>query len=218
MLPSEFNANRDVEYFQQLADGASVMIWMSGPDMGCFYFNRAWLDYRGRTTEQEFGNGWAEGVHPEDLERCVQHYITSFKKQIPFAMSYRLQHHTGEYRWILDRGAPHYTPDRQFLGFFGGCVETPVDDSIPRIQQLSVVARLHHLRLAVDQMRDFADRLAEKEAHKLLRRSTHAESLESKASRLSFEHRSRHHAAEQISQLAADMRTYDRIPNGVCLH
>jgi PAS domain S-box-containing protein len=199
-------AHPDVEYFQQLADGAPVMIWMSGTDMGCFYFNRAWLDYRGRTTEQEFGNGWAEGVHPEDLQRCIQHYANSFKQQLAFAMSYRLQHHSGEFRWILDRGVPHYTPSGEFLGFFGGCAETPADDSIARIQQL---------RLALDQMREFAERLAENEAHAL--RPQPPESLAANTSRLPFNPRIRHHAAEQISKLAADMRKYDRIPNGICL-
>jgi PAS domain S-box-containing protein len=201
-------AHSDVEYFQQLADGAPVMIWMSGTDMGCFYFNRAWLDYRGRTTEQEFGNGWAEGVHPEDLERCVQHYANSFKQQAAFAMSYRLQHHTGEFRWILDRGVPHYTPDGEFLGFFGGCAETPAE---------AAIARIHQLRLALDEMRVFAERVAKKEADEVDRRPVDAEALEFRTSRLSLEERSRYHAAEQISKLAADMRTYDRIPNGVCV-
>ena len=197
----------DVEYFQQLADGAPFLIWMSGPDMGCFYFNRAWLNYRGRTTEQEFGNGWAEGVHPDDLDRCVQHYVNSFKQRAAFAMSYRLQHHTGEYRWILDRGVPHYTPDGQFLGFFGGCAETPA---------VAVVARLQQLRIAVDQLRDFAERVATDHAHENLRRSVHTESVETTMRRISFERRCRDHAAKQISQLAADMRTFDRIPNGAC--
>ena len=127
-IPSGSSANPDVEHFQQLADGAPVMIWMSGTDMGCFYFNRAWLDFRGRTLADEFGNGWAEGVHPDDLERCVQHYASSFQRRAAFAMSYRLQHHTGEFRWILDRGAPHWAADGQFLGFFGGCAETPAAD------------------------------------------------------------------------------------------
>src|SRR4051812_41290539 len=107
-VPPRLSRNPDIDSFKQLADGAPVLIWMSGMDMGCFYFNRGWLDFRGRSIEQEFGNGWAEGVHPDDLDRCVQHYISSFEKRFPFAMSYRLQHHSGEYRWILDRGVPHY--------------------------------------------------------------------------------------------------------------
>ncbi len=105
------------DVFQQLADGAPVMIWMSGLDMGCFYFNRAWLDFRGRTLEQEAGNGWAEGVFPEDLERCVSHYVSCFERRMAFAMTYRLQDLRGNYQWILDRGAPHYHPDGTFLGF-----------------------------------------------------------------------------------------------------
>ena len=199
-IPRRFDQNSDVEYFQSLADGAPVMIWMSGKDMGCFYFNRAWLEYRGRTTEQEFGNGWAEGVHPEDLERCVHHYIACFERRVPFAMSYRLKHHSGAYRWILDRGAPHYSAGGEFLGFFGGCAETPADASVDRITEL---------RQALNQMRDFANRLAATEA-----KAIHHESS---SMRLELEHCIRGHAAVQIGQLAADMLAYDRIANGACL-
>lgn len=148
-LPSGSSSNPDVESFQQLADGAPVMIWMSGTDLGCFYFNRAWLDFRGRTLQQESGNGWAEGVHPEDLEPCVQHYIGSFEKRVPFAMSYRLLHHAGDYRWILDRGAPHFDADGKFLGFYGGCAETHPDSTVERIKEL---------RHSLHEMHEFAER------------------------------------------------------------
>jgi PAS domain S-box-containing protein len=202
------NANSDLEFFQQLADGAPVMIWMSGTDMGCFYFNRAWLDYRGRTTEQEFGNGWAEGVHPDDLERCVKHYVSSFERRVAFAMSYRLQHHTGEYRWILDRGAPHFTPDGEFLGFYGGCAEIATDSSIPRVKEL---------RDVLVQMREFASQLASTESQLLQQFSSPGQKLEDKAHRLTATHLSRKHAAQEIRRLADDMLTYDRIPTGACL-
>jgi PAS domain S-box-containing protein len=206
-IPSR--SNPDVEYFQQLADGAPVMIWMSGSDMGCFYFNRAWLDYRGRTLADEFGNGWAEGVHPEDLERCVQHYSSSFQRRAAFAMSYRLQHHTGEFRWILDRGAPHWAADGQFLGFFGGCAETPAEVAVKRIGEL---------RQALHEMRDFAIRVAEAEAG-ALREPVDAGShiAEGESWRSDFERRARQNAAAQIGQLASDMLTYERIPHGAVL-
>jgi PAS domain S-box-containing protein len=206
--PSGRDTNPDVEYFQQLADGAPVMIWMSGSDMGCFYFNRAWLNFRGRTLEDEFGNGWAEGVHPDDLERCVQHYASSFHRRASFAMSYRLLHHSGEFRWILDRGAPHWAADGQFLGFFGGCAETPAEVAVKRIAEL---------RHALNEMRVFAERIGAVEAALLRDKSGAFETPQAEAHRLQFEHRARKNAATQISQLAADMLTYDRIPNGACI-
>jgi PAS domain S-box-containing protein len=206
--PPKPGPNLDLEFFQQLADGAPVMIWLAGNDMGCFYFNRAWLDYRGRTLEQEAGHGWAEGVHPEDLERCVQHYVGSFEKRVSFAMSYRLQDFTGEYRWILDRGVPQYSADRKFLGFYGGCAEIPVDASVTRISEL---------RPALHQMQEFAERLAGTEARALSLCSDGAETLQEKTRSLILEHRARQHAAAEMGKLAADMLVYDRIPNGVCL-
>jgi PAS domain S-box-containing protein len=200
--------NADVEYFQRLADGAPVMIWMSGSDMGCFYFNRAWLEFRGRTLQEEFGNGWADGVHPEDLDRCVQHYVSSFQRRAAFAMSYRLRHHSGEYRWILDRGVPHWTADGEFLGFYGGCAETPAEAAVERIAQL---------REALQQMREFADCLASTEAHALRHDFSGGDTPEAEARRLHLERRVRQNAATQIGKLAADMLSYDRIANGACL-
>ncbi|HEX7863179.1 MAG TPA: PAS domain-containing protein [Verrucomicrobiae bacterium] len=198
----------DIEYFQHLADGAPVMIWMSGADMGCFYFNTAWLQYRGRTLSQEFGNGWAEGVHPEDLERCVQHYVSSFQQRVPFVMSYRLQHHTTEYRWILDRGSPHYTATGEFLGFFGGCAETPADSAVERIQSL---------RESLDQMSQLAARIATEARTAYADGETETVPLEIKARNLLAQHRAKESAALQFGKLAADMREHDRIPNGACL-
>jgi PAS domain S-box-containing protein len=205
--PSEISPALDLEYFQQLADGAPVMIWMSGKDMGCFYFNRAWLDYRGRTLAQEAGHGWAEGVHPEDLERCVQHYVGSFEKRASFAMSYRLQDANGEYRWILDRGVPQISVSGDFLGFYGGCAETPVEVAVERINQL---------RSALLKMQNSVEHLTAKEFHALSLFSS-AETLQEKTRSLVLEHRVRQHAAAEIGKLAADMLAYERIANGVCL-
>jgi hypothetical protein len=165
-------------------------------------------DFRGRTLEQESGNGWAEGVHPEDLERCVQHYIGSFERRVSFAMSYRLQNSRGEYQWILDRGVPQYSIDGKFLGFYGGCAETPVDGA---------VARINELRSALRKMQDSARRLAGTEAHMVSQYSNATETLNDKTRQLIGEHRARQHAAAEIGKLAADMLVHDRIANGVCL-
>lgn len=182
------------------------MIWMSGLDMGCFYFNRAWLEFRGRTVEQEFGNGWAEGVHPEDLERCVSHYVGCFERRIAFAMSYRLQDRQGDFRWILDRGAPHYLPDGTFLGFFGGCAEIEIETPVVRNAELS---------RSLVAMSAFARRLASGEAA-VGGRS--ARSLQSYARELHEQHQERlRHAVGEMEKLAADMASFGQIPRGACL-
>ena len=106
-----------------VTEATPVMIWMSGTDKLCFYFNKSWLDFVGRTLEQEMGNGWAENVHPEDFERCLQIYVQSFEARQPFEMEYRLRHHSGQYRWILDHGVPRYGPDGTFEGYVGGCLD-----------------------------------------------------------------------------------------------
>lgn len=110
-------------HFRTLANGGQVLIWTSGLDMGCDYFNEPWLRFTGRTLQQERGDGWTEGVHPEDLQRCLEVYRGAFTRREPLSMEYRLRHASGEYRWIIDQGGPRYDARGRFLGFIGHCMD-----------------------------------------------------------------------------------------------
>jgi len=109
--------------FRSLVDSAPILVWESGPDKLCTYFSKSWLQFTGRGMEQELGNGWAEGVHPDDLERCLAIYGDAFDSRRPFEMEYRLRRHDGQYRWIFDRGAPAFDAKNVFLGYIGSCID-----------------------------------------------------------------------------------------------
>ncbi len=109
--------------FHAMAENAPVMIWLSGLDRLCTYFNKNWLEFTGRTLEQELGYGWTEGVLPEDLEHCLDTYITAFDARQAFVMEYRLRRFDSKYSWILDKGTPRFNSDGSFAGYIGSCLD-----------------------------------------------------------------------------------------------
>jgi two-component system, cell cycle sensor histidine kinase and response regulator CckA len=111
------------ERFRNMADTAPVMIWVAGPDKLCTFFNKSWLEFTGRTMEEEMGNGWTENVHPDDLDRCVGTYSAAFDASRSFQMEYRLRRADGEYRWILDDGVPRIAPGGAVAGYIGSCID-----------------------------------------------------------------------------------------------
>jgi len=123
--------------FHTLADNAPPMIWVSGPDKRCTWFNRQWLEFVGQSLEHALGNGWAENLHPDDLGSWLQIYQKSFDARQPFSMEYRFRRHDGEWRWILDKGAPNYGTDGTFAGYLGSCIDiTELREATREVERL----------------------------------------------------------------------------------
>lgn len=120
---AEESLRESEDRFRTMADSAPMLIWMSDTNALCEYFNKRWLEFTGRRLEQELGNGWAEGVHRDDFERCLKIYHDSFNARQPFTMEYRLRRWDGEYRWILDNGVPRFKSDGTFVGYIGSCID-----------------------------------------------------------------------------------------------
>lgn len=110
-------------HYRTLANSGMALIWTSDSSGRCNWFNDPWLRFTGRSLEQELGDGWAEGVHPEDLERVLASYRTAFAKRAPISMEYRLRHASGDYRWIVDNGSPAYDANGEFSGYLGYCLD-----------------------------------------------------------------------------------------------
>jgi PAS domain S-box-containing protein len=132
--------------YELLVEQAPIMIWRAGLDARCDWFNERWLAFTGRALEDELGDGWAEGVHPEDLDRCVATYRRHFDARMPFLMEYRLRRYDGAWRWISDRGVPFDREPGVFGGFIGSCVDVTERVEAQRALEQQRKSEIHELR------------------------------------------------------------------------
>ncbi len=144
------------DYYMRLFDEFPAMIWQAGLDGRCNYFNTSWLRFTGRALEQEVGEGWVEGVHPEDRARCLAEYRHAFHARTPFEIEYRLRRYDGTYRWIIDHGHPFQALNGNFAGYIGSCYDiTERKQTEERIQHLAT----HDELTGLPNRRLFLDRL-----------------------------------------------------------
>lgn len=105
--------------FGHTANTSSALLWVSDADKNLTWFNNRWLDFTGKKIEDELGNGWAEGIHPDDKEKCLGEYTRAFNAREPFTVEYRIRRSDGEYRWIINSGYPKYSAVNVFEGYIG---------------------------------------------------------------------------------------------------
>lgn len=137
--------------FRNLANSGPALIWTSRTDKLCDWFNETWLEFTGRTLQEEYGTGWTEGVHPDDLAYCHSVYSDSFDRRIRFSMVYRLRRHDGEYRWIQDDGCPRYGEEGQFLGYIGYCLDVTDTHLREQTARIDLESRRAHEEPQTDQ-------------------------------------------------------------------
>lgn len=111
------------ERFRLLANSAPVMIWVTDRHRKCTDVNRAWLEFTGRSFDEELGDGWAQGIHHANREATMQVLANAWDRREPFRVEYRLRRADGEYRWVLDSGAPRFASDGSFIGYTGSVID-----------------------------------------------------------------------------------------------
>ena len=165
LLRSAAQVRESEERFRLVANTAPVMIWMADVDKLRTYFNQPWLEFTGRPLAAELGNGWAEGVDAEDLERCLEAYTRAFDQRLSFRMQYRLRRRSGEYRWILDHGVPIFGVNDSFAGYIGSCIDVTdrklAEEALSKVSQKLIEAHEEErTRLARELHDDIVQRLA----------------------------------------------------------
>jgi len=145
-LEDELTQSRD--FYLRLFEGFPALIWRAGTDAKCNYFNSSWLEFTGRSMEQEMGDGWAEGVHPDDLDHCLAIYLGAFAKREAFKMEYRLRHWDGNYRWLMDFGRPYNDLSGNFAGYIGSCFDLSDHKRVEEALELTQIRHDEAQRIA----------------------------------------------------------------------
>ncbi len=146
--------------FRTMADSAPVLLWISDTNGQYTFFNQSWLDFTGRTLEQETGNGWTEGVHPEDWQSVQDTYSSTLDNREDFHREYRLKRADGEYRWVLDQGTPRFLPDGSFAGYIGSVFDISDRREVERLKDEFISVVSHELRTPLTSILGALDLLA----------------------------------------------------------
>jgi len=139
--------------FQLMADSAPVLIWISGVDKVSNWFNKAWLEFTGLSLEEQLRTGWSKTIHPDDFQRCIAIYEAAFERRQEFKMDYRLRHHSGTYRWVLDHGIPHFSADGSFRGYMGTCMDIEDQKQAIRARDEFLSIASHELKTPVTSLK-----------------------------------------------------------------
>ena len=151
--------------FRLIADGAPIMLWMTDVDKLCTYVSRGWVAFTGRPFEAQLGAGWTESLHPDDVAYCLRTFEEAVDRRESFRMEYRVRRHDGEYRWVLNSGAPRLDADGRFAGYIGSAM----DVTEHRLAEEALSSLNHRLleslenersRIARELHDDFAQRMA----------------------------------------------------------
>ncbi|NUQ34201.1 MAG: PAS domain S-box protein [Planctomycetaceae bacterium] len=204
--------------FRAMANSSPVLLWMAGTDSLCTFFNQTWLTFTGRSMDEETGMGWAEGVHPEDLQSCVDTYMEAFNARKEFRMTYRLRRHDGEFRWILDTGVPRYSPRGEFLGYIGSCVdisermeaETALHETLERLSRSNTELE----RFAYVASHDLQEPLLKVSSFSDLLSTDYGKTLDEEAR--SYLERIQQ-ASKRMRTLIDDLLAYSRVRNTACV-
>lgn len=134
----------ELRRLRDIVDAAPALTWHATIDGSCDWFSTSWLRHTGRSLDESVVDGWQRDVHPEDVERCTGIRATSAEARSPFTLDYRLHHHSGGYRWMLDHGVPQFDGDGQLLGYVGNSVDIHERHSLEE----KLAERTQALRLA----------------------------------------------------------------------
>ena len=191
--------------FRVLADSGQALIWISGLDRGVGYFNKPWLSFTGRTTDQELGFGWTEGLHPDDLKEYLDVYTAHFDRQEKFRNRFRIRSGEGDFRWMQNDASPRYNTRGEFIGFIGYCLD--INDLVLAEERIKVYnEQLRGLTAHMERVREEERLTLSRDIHDILGSSFSSLKLELKI----LEHDIEAHVPEPIHEVTGRLQSMAR--------
>lgn len=135
---------------RQVFNDLPGLIWCSDGTGSWVYVNKEWLDFTGRSHEQDIDAGWTAGVHPDDEPARAATVAANYAARTPFRLEFRMRRHDDSWRAMLATGVPRTDRAGSFAGYIGCMTDiTDFKDAQAERQRdfderAAVMQELHH--------------------------------------------------------------------------
>lgn len=143
------------QLLRNITTAAPTALWMSDEDGLVTYNNQTWLDWTGRTFEENLGWNWLESVHPDDRNKVKEKILDDLAGRHFYEVEFRLNHSDGNIHWCVTNGQPQYRTDGTFSGYIGACVDITEQKHLQQQKDDFIGIASHELKTPVTSIKAY---------------------------------------------------------------
>jgi PAS domain S-box-containing protein len=107
------------DHFRQTLEQHPALLWTSDAEGMITDVGPQWVMLTGIAKEESLGDGWINGLHPEDAARAAQVWQEAILTGQPYDIEYRCGREDGSWRWMRARAMARRGASGEIIQWYG---------------------------------------------------------------------------------------------------